>query len=194
MKTPWNNRTDITGVILAGGKSSRMGTDKALVKLNGTPLIERIAQTLRDVFERVIIIANNPEPYKYLGFEIFGDVYKDCGPLGGIHSAFFHTTSEQLFIVGCDTPHISPELIRHIIAYPSSASIKVCKAGKQVQPLVGSYHRKSLPFILVQLENRQWKMMKLLEAVSAEILPIGESLELYSPDLFLNVNSREDSG
>ena len=87
----------ITGVLLAGGKSSRMATVKALLKLNGRPLVAHVASTLQAVFDRVILVANDAPAYEFLGLETFGDLYQDCGPLGGLQSALVHADGSRHF-------------------------------------------------------------------------------------------------
>lgn len=183
---------DITGVILAGGKSSRMGRDKALLEFHGKPLIQHGIETMKDVFDRVILIAHDQNRYKFLELEVFEDIYKACGPLGGIHSAFFHTLSDKLFIIGCDTPNVSSQLIRHISEFRSSAIAKVPFAEGRLHPLMGMYQRKCLPILLSHLESKRLKMAGFLDAIEAEHIPISESLLFYTPDLFRNINSDAD--
>jgi molybdenum cofactor guanylyltransferase len=115
--------SDISGVLLAGGKSSRMGRDKVLLDLHGTPLIEFVAETLNQVFDQVIVSAIDIQTYQFLGLEIVPDTIKDCGPSGGIHAAFLHGTSSSIFLTACDTPCISPELIRYIPSFHSQKPV-----------------------------------------------------------------------
>lgn len=88
----------ITGVVLCGGKSSRMNTDKALLKLGEKTIIEIIYKKLKSVFDEVIISANDSEKYKFLDAQIIKDIYKDRGPLAGIHSALKYSEYEKIFI------------------------------------------------------------------------------------------------
>ena len=101
---------NITGVILAGGKSSRMGTDKGVLELNGKKIIEHIIYSIKPVVDEIIIISNSNN-YDYLGFKVYSDIIKERGPLAGIHTALTHTTTERNLIVSCDIPFINSELL-----------------------------------------------------------------------------------
>ena len=183
---------DITGVILAGGKSSRMGKDKALLEFHGKPILQHVIETMKQVFDRVIIIANDQRPYRLSGLEVFSDIYVGCGPLGGIHSAFFHTFSDKLFIIACDTPNISPDLIRYVCDFHSSSIAKVPFAEGTLHPLIGLYRRDCLPMLLSHLESNRLKMATFLDAIEAERIPISESLSFYKPGLIRNMNCEAD--
>jgi molybdenum cofactor guanylyltransferase len=183
---------EITGVILAGGKSSRMGKDKALIDIHGKPIIRHVIETMKQIFDRVIIIANDQRLYRLFGLEVFSDIYVDCGPLGGIHSAFFHTFSDKLFIIACDTPDVSPDLIRYVCDFHSSSIAKVPFAEGTLHPLIGMYHRDCLPILLSHLESNRLKMASFLDAIEAECIPISESLSFYKPGLFRNINCEAD--
>ena len=82
---------DITGIILSGGKSTRMGSNKSLLKVGNMTVIERVRNLLQGIFKNVILITNDPEDYKFLGLPMFEDVYRHKGPLAGIHSGLVHS-------------------------------------------------------------------------------------------------------
>ncbi|MCK6650149.1 MAG: molybdenum cofactor guanylyltransferase, partial [Bacteroidia bacterium] len=105
----------ITGIILAGGKSSRMGTDKGIVELNNKALIEYVIETLREVTDQIIIIANNNH-YDKFGYEVYPDIIKEAGPMGGIYTGLFYSTTEHNFILSCDTPLLNKNILKEIIA------------------------------------------------------------------------------
>jgi molybdopterin-guanine dinucleotide biosynthesis protein A len=135
---------DITGVILAGGKSSRMGTNKALLQINGKPIIEQIADLLKSLFSKVIVITNSPEEYPFLNLPLFQDVFKHRGPMGGIHSGLFNSETENIFVVPCDAPFINREIIEKILSAQSKHKIKICYAAGFLQPLTGIYSKEHL--------------------------------------------------
>jgi molybdopterin-guanine dinucleotide biosynthesis protein A len=180
------------GVILAGGTSSRMGKNKALIEINGKSLIKLVSEKLKQVFNQVIIIANDSRSYEHLGLEIFPDVYEQCGPLGGIHAAFDHSGSSSLFVSACDTPFISPDLIRYILSFPSPKFVKIPIADGYEHPLCGIYHREIFPELVRRLEQRDLKLMDFLNNVLCERIPIHSSLPFYQPDSFFNINTEED--
>src|SRR6266496_3170841 len=97
---------DITGIILAGGKSSRMGTNKAFLRLGNKYVIEILADLMKNIFSKMILITNEPALYKFLKIDIYEDIYKNKGPLGGIHSGLVNSQTEKNFVLSCDIPFI----------------------------------------------------------------------------------------
>lgn len=188
---------DITGIILAGGKSSRMGVNKALLPLNGNPIIEHIASLLKSLFPSVILITNKPEDYLFLGLETFLDIYPGRGPLAGIHSGLIHSKTERNFVISCDVPLINEELIEYIVKYKTIYPITLLKAEGFIQHLCGMYN-KSLKLtaekILTDMETVEFtrekpkcNMTELLNIAGAEIID-SSKVPCYSDGLFLNVN------
>jgi molybdopterin-guanine dinucleotide biosynthesis protein A len=186
---------DITGVILAGGKSKRMGENKALLKIDGIPVIEKTADLLQKLFNEVIIITNTPDEYSFLGLKMFGDIYLNAGPLGGIHSALTNSHTEKNFILSCDIPFMTADVIREIIGYKTELPVTVVKADGYIQQLAGLYKRSILPEIEAILgcsyESRKCKVLTLLENVGAEIIE-AEAISSCRNETFLNMNSRAD--
>ena len=99
-----------TGIILAGGKSSRMGEDKGLVLLNGKPMIQYVIEALKEVVSDIIIISNNAS-YNKFRIPVYADLIKDKGPVGGIYTGLYHSTTELNFCISCDVPMISSDFI-----------------------------------------------------------------------------------
>jgi molybdopterin-guanine dinucleotide biosynthesis protein A len=183
---------EIVGVVIAGGNSVRMGTDKALLLFNGKPLIARVAAVLLQCFERVMVIADRVERYSFLNLPVYPDLFKGCGPLGGIHAAMSHSPVERLFVSACDTPFISQALIEHIIRYPSEMPIKVAEMDGEVQPLCGLYSRSALPSIQQALESNILQVKRVLQEVGAAKIPITPELPFYHPLLLKNFNTPAD--
>ena len=182
----------ITGVILAGGKSSRMGTDKALLKLDGRPFVAHVASTLQSVFTRVILVASDASAYGFLGLKTFGDDYQECGPLGGIHSALIHADGADIFVSACDTPFITRELVGYIVNFHSSAAATIPSLNQQLHPLCGLYTQTCVPMIVERLESRRLRVLDFVESIQAAVIPISPNLPFYKEDLFSNFNTLED--
>jgi molybdopterin-guanine dinucleotide biosynthesis protein A len=182
----------ITGAVLAGGKSSRMGTDKALLTLDGRPFVSHVASTLQAVFNRVILVTNDASAYGFLGLETFEDVFADCGPLGGIHSALTHAGGGDIFVSACDTPLITSDLVRYIIGFQSSASARIPSFDQQLHPLCGLYTQDCIPNIVERLKSRRLRVLDFIEVAQATVIPISPELPFYKEDLFINFNSPED--
>ncbi len=183
---------NITGVILAGGTNSRMGVDKALLLMKGLPFVQRIAGVLNEVFESVVVISDRGPMYKFLGLPTYPDVEKHSGPLGGIHSALVHTDAPAIFVVGCDTPFITPGLIHYICDFESLDDIKIPIMNGQLQPLCAVYSRKTLKQIEENIKAGLLKVDFLLEKIHAAIIPITPNLPFYDKKLLMNINTAKD--
>lgn len=106
----------VTGVILAGGSSSRMGRNKALLEVDGIPIVTRIYRTLAGLFHEVIVVTNSPHDYDFLPCRKVPDIYPGTGSIAGLHSALAHSSSAHSFITACDMPFLDPDLIRYLCA------------------------------------------------------------------------------
>jgi len=189
---------DITAFILVGGLSSRIGTNKALLKICGKSLIQRLTELLDSIFPEVVISSNEPELSEFLGKKIVKDFYPGRGPLSGVHSALNFTTSDRNFIISCDMPFISLELIKYIIEYKSDASVIIPKAEGRIQPLCGIYSKKILAdaeLLLVESQEKdtvlKGSIHELLSRVQSEIIDVTK-MKFCHPDLFFNINTSDD--
>lgn len=187
--------TDITGIILAGGKSSRMGVNKSFLKLNGQSIIERIADLMNSIFNQVIIITNSPAEYKFLQLQVYEDIFKGKGPLGGIHAGLTRSKTEKNFISSCDIPLMTKQMIEHIINYKTIKPITFCEAAGFHQPLAGLYNKKVLSEIEEVLikddDTTDRSFHNFLKRVDAEIINPGK-LFFYNDEIFFNLNSKKD--
>jgi molybdopterin-guanine dinucleotide biosynthesis protein A len=191
---------EITGIILSGGKSSRMGTDKALLKLGDETIIERITNLMKSIFSDVFIVTNSPEEYKSLNISLYEDIYKSKGPLSGIHSGLVHSSTDKNFFISCDLPLISKELIEHIVEFKSEKLIRYCFANGRHHYLAGVYSKNLIPEIEEilnvspnQSEKKEHKfsIKSLIMNIEAEIINV-ENLSFYNADLFFNLNTPKD--
>lgn len=186
------NTNDIAGAILAGGKSSRMGSDKALLTLDGKTLIQVLTESLSSMLEDVMIIADHGYRYEFLNIPSFPDTYKNCGPLGGIHSALTNSEAEKVLIVSCDTPSVSLEVLQLLLRKSGSEDALIVKQGETVQPLCGLYRRHCLPIIEEELRGQRLAVMGFLDKVQTSVLDLGQLL-LQSDELLLaNLNTPAD--
>ncbi|MDX9925464.1 MAG: molybdenum cofactor guanylyltransferase [Ignavibacteriaceae bacterium] len=189
--------SDITGIILAGGKSSRMGINKCFLKIGEDSIIERILSIMKSVFDKVIIITNTPVEYTNLGVMVHKDILKGFGPIGGIHSGLTHSSTDENFVISCDVPLMIKEMIEFITEYKSDKLIRFCKACGYNQPLAGIYRKGLIPEIekfLNQSGDASTKSFRqLIKNVDAEIIN-PEGLSFYKEELFFNVNNLKDYG
>lgn len=187
------SHSNITGIILAGGKSTRMGENKSLLGLNGKTVIERVADMMKSIFQEVIIITNTPDEYNFINIPMCKDIYENKGPLAGIHSGLTNSKTEKNFVISCDIPLMEKEMIEFIINYRTDKPITVCKADGFLQQLVGLYSKSILPAINNLLNNgdQNSSVFSLLDKVKPEIIN-AEELENYKEFMFLNMNRPED--
>ena len=195
---------DITAIILSGGKSLRMGTNKSFLKIGYKTVIERMRDLLQSMFNNVILITNEPADYKFLDLPIYEDVFKHRGPLAGIHSGLKNSKTNINFIISCDLPLMTKEMIHFLIDYKTNKLITVAKADGFIQQLAGRYSQECLSpaeKILKEVVNnenrnviqkkRKCNVLSLIDIVGAEIIP-AESLPFYNEDLYFNMNRVED--
>ena len=190
-------RNEITGIILCGGKSSRMQTNKALLKLGDKTVIEIVAEKLKSIFNEVLISANDSKEYDFLKLPVVNDIFIGKGPLAGIHSALKYSSTENNFIISCDMPLISIELINYLINLNSEKSILLPKSNGRIQQLCGIYSQSVIEEIenIFKLseknKNIKGSIYELLERVIVEFIDIDD-LNFYNKNIFLNMNSPED--
>ena len=187
--------SDVTGIILAGGKSTRMGSNKAFLKLGNKTVIEHIVELMKKIFSEVMIITNTPEEYNFLSLPIYKDIYEYNGPLAGIHSGLIHSKTKQNFIISCDIPLMTKEMIEYIVEYKSEKPIKFCEAAGYHQPLAGVYSKSVIAEVekVISDENAvtDKSFHHFLKKVDAEIIH-PENRPFYKDDIFFNVNSKSD--
>ena len=195
---------DITAVILSGGKSIRMGTNKSFLKIGDKTIIEKLRDLLQSMFKDVILITNEPDDYKFLGLPIYEDIFRYRGPLAGIHSGLKHSKTNLNFIISCDLPFMTKQMINYLIQYKTNELITVAKTDGFIQQLAGKYSKECLSpaeKILKEVVNsenrdmvqkkRKCNVLSLIDVVGAEIIP-AESLPFYNEDLYFNMNRTED--
>jgi len=186
-------RNDVTGFVLAGGKSSRMGANKALMRLNDATLLERTADILRQVCERVVIIGQR-ELYGAFG-ECVEDAYPNCGPLAGIHVALLNSQTSHSLITAVDTPFLSAEFLDYLIAraLKSSAMVTAPRIAGQVQPLCSVFSRDFLPLAEAALKSGRYKVEPTFPPQQTLIIAEGDlpGFEIAA-EMFENLNTPED--
>jgi molybdenum cofactor guanylyltransferase len=167
-----NKYNDITGAILAGGKNDRMRSNKAMLMFEGKTFIQRLAEICISIFKSTIIISYVGKIYSSLGLEVYPDIFKDCGPLGGIHSALTKSNSNYIFVISCDLPLIQPEIIKHLISYCKENEQIILPSYKEtIQPLCGIYKRDLIPLLENYLSAGKRKVFDLLNNLNPIIVP-----------------------
>jgi molybdenum cofactor guanylyltransferase len=183
----------ITGVILAGGKSRRFGSNKALAEINGRPLIERVMAVVRPLFEQLIIITNNPDDYAFLGVPMVEDLVKGLGPIGGIYTGLEKIQNPKGFFVACDMPFLNETLIRYMASLNDGFEAVVPKIDWKMEPLHSIYSKNCLPTIKQLIGSGECMINKFFQKIRVRFLDEDE-IKLSDPLLrsFYNINKLDE--
>ena len=184
----------ITGVIQAGGRSTRMGGQpKALMELGGRRIIDRVADVVREVAEDVLIVTNTPDLYASLGLPMVPDVFPDHGSLGGIYSGLRAARGDAVFTVACDMPFLMPEVARLVTARAGEADVVAPRVGAQWETLHACYGRACLGPIEARLRAGRLKIVGFYGDVRVLAIGEGEVARFRAPEVvFMNVNTPEE--
>lgn len=181
----------VTGVVQAGGKSTRMGgAPKALMELGGRRIVERVVDAIAPVVDNVLVVTNTPELYYFLGLPMVGDVFPDHGSLGGIYSGLAAADGDAAFTVACDMPFLSAEVARLVIGRASEADVVIPRVGDQLETLHAVYGKACLPAMERRLRAGRFKIVGFFDEV--RVLEIDEAAvrRLVDPAIvFMNVNT-----
>lgn len=180
----------ITGAILAGGQSTRMGSDKALLELHGQRMLERVYRTMASLFNSTLLVTNQPERYSFLPCPALPDRFVGAGSLAGIHAALTHATTELVFVVACDMPLLSPEVIRYLCSLSEGYEIVVPESSCGLEPLHALYRRSCLPEMEAMLTGSRKRIIELYDLKKTRRVPWHEIAPLPGADrTFLNLNT-----
>ncbi|MBI9033625.1 MAG: molybdenum cofactor guanylyltransferase [Bacteroidales bacterium] len=183
---------DLTAIILAGGKSSRFGSDKALAMFQGKTLIQHAVDIVSPVTSNIIISANT-HAYDFLNHKVVADIYKDAGPMGGLHAALSQSNTSTNLVITTDTPFLKSELYTHLLNQRNSEQITLAASADHfVHPLCGIYSASSLIQIQQFLDKKTFKMMQLVKSCTLSIININPELDFFTPELFDNFNRPQD--
>jgi len=185
--------TEVSSFITAGGLSSRMGTDKAWLDLDGRPMIEHVIAAVAPLTNSIAIIANQPE-YKRLGYPVVGDTNVGIGPLEAIRTALSNAATPRVILVACDLPFVTTELFRFILRASEDhyATVPVGPDGK-LEPLCAVYHREALPAVNDLIEDGHRKIRLVFDRVPTRVIAFDQLAHLSESQLFFeNINTPED--
>lgn len=181
----------ITGIILAGGESRRMGKDKGLCIYNGNPLIKYSIDILAPLCSKILISSNNELEYNGFGYEIVSDVFSGIGPIGGIYSCLKKSETENNLIISCDMPHLHSGSLEKILSFSQEYDIVIPQHENNLyEPLAGYYSRGIIPKLEESINGNDFKLINLFNKVRFKAV---STRELPGPDLqFKNFNTPED--
>ncbi len=185
-----NNKLELSGFILAGGKSKRMGKDKAFLTIQEEPMLKRAISLIQPFCQTVSISGQNPA-YNVFKLSVIADTYPGCGPIAGIHSCLSYSSTDWNLIVGVDLPFLNEELINYLILNMGEFDCIIPESNSGIEPLAGLYNKQILPKVESQIQCGDFKLMNMLGKLNACFLDCNELVEKY-PRLFANLNRPED--
>jgi len=182
--------------IQAGGASSRMGQDKALMPFLGRPLIQRVVDRLSPIADEMLVTTNSPNDYRFLGIPLFRDLISGRGALGGLYTALSSATCEAVAVVACDMPFASLSLLEAAgkLLVQEEADVVIPDSGGGLEPLHAVYRRQTcLPAIEAAIDAEKWRLISWFPEVKVRILQPDE-IKAYDPSglAFWNLNTPEE--
>ena len=212
------NPLPVTGVILAGGKSRRMGENKAMMRLGDNSLIEHVIHRMRLITDELLLVTNSPTEYAHLGVSMHGDLLPGTGALGGIYTGLTHASHDTVLCVACDSPFLEPKLLTYLVSVLgeydavmpetySSRQTPFCRnkdigvtnpsygADPQItlQTLCAAYSKRCLPIIELMLQESELRVHALQERARIKnVSPeVWREFDLEGMSFF-NINTPED--
>lgn len=183
----------ISGIILAGGKSKRMGSNKALLKIGGIPLIERVARSISGVCSEIIIAGGDPNELGHLGYPVVPDVYPGCGPLSGLHSGLQAARNQYSFVSACDTPFLEERFIRRLVSNAMGYEAVIFKAGEGFyEPLCSLYGKNFAKAAETSIKNGIYKIMTALSLVRWRSMMADPDERTMLKKILFNINTPID--
>ncbi len=178
---------EVSAVVLAGGKSLRMGQDKALLPFQGRPLIQHICKQLQSAFSETIVAGNDPEKYAFLGLPTVSDEFTGQGPMAGIASGLAAARHGLAFFVACDVPWIDFKLVAHLLhaVEGHDGAVPVTPEG-HYEPLFAIYRKSMLPHFRGTLKAGQRRILDAYRSANVTTVPMQARTPLE------NINTAED--
>jgi molybdopterin-guanine dinucleotide biosynthesis protein A len=180
----------VTGIILTGGKSTRMGTDKALIEIDRETLLSKAINLCQNFCDE-ILISSNSKDHDINGIKRIQDEIENCGPMGGIYSSLKHATNEWSFILSVDAINVTSDFVEFLSKHKTNFDAVVPVHSKMKEPLIAMYNKNCMDYFKKHLDTRNYKMHHLLESINANFVDAQEWV-LKNPEIFHNVNLPTD--
>ncbi len=184
----------MTGVVQAGGKSTRMGGEpKALLDVGGRRIIERVVAAIAPVVDDVLVVTNTPDLYAFLGLPMTADAFPDHGSLGGIYSGLAAASGDVAFTVACDMPFLRADVAGLVVARAAEADVVIPRVGEFLETMHAAYAKACLPAMQACLEAGRLKIVGFFDRVRVREIAEADVRALADPDVvFMNVNTPDE--
>lgn len=182
-----------TGIILAGGLSRRLEyKNKALLKIGGKSIIERIIDALSEVTADMLLITNSPDEFRHLELPMFGDIIQGAGSLGGIYTGLKVSETYHNLIVACDMPFIRPSLLTFLIQQSKGYDVVIPVTPDGHHPTCAIYSRDCIKPIEAQIRLGNLKISDFFRSVRIKRVDFNTLHDRYEQIMFFNINTKED--
>ncbi|MBI4286039.1 MAG: molybdenum cofactor guanylyltransferase [Chloroflexi bacterium] len=186
---------EITSIVLAGGRSRRLGRDKTLEPFGGETLLQLVVSALKTLNGAIIVVGNAEQSFArlYPDLKVVTDIYPDKGPLGGLYTGLKASVSQYNLVVAGDMPFLEPALIRYMLGVATGFDMVVPRVGHLVEPLHAVYSRECLAPIERLLQEGELQVRKLLNLVKVRYVEANE-IDRFDPEhlSFFNINTGAD--
>lgn len=185
----------VTGLIIAGGKSRRLGIDKRFLDIGGRTCIQRVLDAYQGIFDEILIAADAVEPFQSLGVRVVVDLIPGRATLGGLYTGLHYAAGERVFAAAGDMPWINPAAIRLVLDQAHSGDIAIPDVEGQLQPMHAVYSKACLPFLRTLVEAGTLKVQELCNCPELRVQRIPQSVfTAVDPELrsFFNINTPDD--
>ncbi|MDF2672982.1 MAG: molybdopterin-guanine dinucleotide biosynthesis protein [Clostridiales bacterium] len=184
-----------TAAILCGGKSSRMGFDKCKIKIGDKYLVEIIGEQLEEIFDDIILIANDLNKFDDMKYRIVRDIIPNSGPMGGIYSALNYSASNNVFITACDMPVINTDYIKYMMEIISNKNVEGAVSIKSdyIEPLYAFYSKSMIDKFESHIKKESFKLLSVIHESNMHFIQESE-VRNFSSDMsiFTNLNYKAD--
>ena len=183
----------MTGIILAGGKSRRMGENKAFIDVGGVPLFERVFRIFKEIFTEIIVVANDAGLFEGYEARLQKDILLSKGPLGGLYTGLFYSSNYHAFCTACDMPLVNPRLIKYMVEKRGEYDVIVPKTPDGLHPLHAIYSKKCLSPMRQLLDRDDLRIVNFFHRVRVRYIDETE-IRTVDPHMrsLINVNTEEE--
>jgi molybdopterin-guanine dinucleotide biosynthesis protein A len=182
------DKKNITGIVLAGGKSSRMGSDKGLLTINDKTFVEHVIVAMKPLVDKIIIVSNNKD-YDQFGYRRVEDSIKDSGPLAGLYSGLKHSETEFNLVLSCDIPMIKTEILKKLVdADLENHEVVQIESNTKTMPLIAMYKKQCMHKCLELLQQGEKRLRVAVNELKTKTIIINAEFDQFVK----NVNTKED--
>jgi len=173
------DKKNITGIILAGGKSSRMGLDKGLLRLNSSTFMSHIIEAVKPIVNNIIIVSNNPE-YDAFGYKRINDIIENSGPLAGLYSGLYHSKTENNLVLSCDVPLIKTFVLEQLINFDNEIfDVVQLRSKGRTMPLIALYKKQCIHKCLELLDNNEKRLRTAVAQLNTKTISNDSEWDQY---------------